>query len=529
MKLLTRRPEMAWIAGALLLLMGVRVDAVFAVGNSAATEDCLSCHTGLHPGVMGDWKRSRHARVTPAEALQKSVRERRLSVEKVPDPLLNTSVGCAECHTANPEKHKDTFEHNGYQVHVVVSPVDCAGCHAVEAEQYGQNIMSHAYGNLVNNALYQDLERSINGVYAYKDMKLEVAPSDPATRADSCLSCHGTVVEVKGMKQRETEMGTMALPELSGWPNQGVGRVNPDGSTGSCASCHARHEFSIEMARKPYTCSQCHSGPDVPAYKVYSVSKHGNIFSSSEKNWDFQAVPWTVGKDLTAPTCATCHASLLVDGEGAVIAERSHRMNDRLPWRIFGLIYAHAHPKSPDTTVIRNKAGMPLPTELTGEPAAAFLIDAKEQDTRANAMQQVCLSCHAEQWVKGHWTRFENTIQTSNSATLTSTRLLLSAWEKGLALGPAQNDSIFNEAIERKWAEQWLFFANAIRFSAAMLGADYGVFDQGRWFMSRNLLEMQDWINRSRPIEDVAPKPEVGSPKADKAGQKPGGGTRKPR
>jgi hydroxylamine dehydrogenase len=57
-----------------------------------------------------------------------------------------------------------------------------------------------------------------------------------------------------------------------------VGRVNLDGSRGACSACHTRHRFSIEMARKPYTCKECHVGPDVPAFKVYSASKHGNIF-----------------------------------------------------------------------------------------------------------------------------------------------------------------------------------------------------------------------------------------------------------
>ena len=66
-------------------------------------------------------------------------------------------------------------------------------------------------------------------------------------------------------------------------------------------------------------------------------------------------------------------------------------MNDRIAWRIMGLIYAHAHPKSPNTTLIKNKAGLPLPTELTGEPAPAFLIDAKEQEKRnAPCRRSVC-------------------------------------------------------------------------------------------------------------------------------------------
>lgn len=490
----------------LLCLAGAPSEAA-AAANSAATEDCLSCHGGIHPGAIGDWKHSRHAQVTPAEAMQKPVRERRVSTDKLPDNLANHTVGCAECHTSNADKHKDTFEHNGYQVHVVVSPVDCAGCHPAEVEQYGHNIMSHAYGNLVNNTLYQDLEKSVNGAYAFTEGRLVVSDPNPSTREDSCLACHGTVVELKGLKQKDTDMGTMDLPELSGWPNQGVGRVNPDGSLGSCASCHARHEFSLGMARKPYTCSQCHSGPDVPAYKIYSVSKHGNIFASREKGWDFEAVPWKLGKDLTAPTCATCHVSLLVNDEGAVIAERSHQMSDRLPWRIFGLIYAHPYPKSPDITNVKNRGGLPLPTELTGEPVNEFLIDGREQAARRNSMQRICLACHAEQWVQGHWSRFENTIRTSDATTLATTQVLSTAWEKGLARGPAQNDSIFNEAIERKWAEQWLFYANAVRFSAAMLGADYGVFELGRWHASRTLLEMREWLAQMSMAGEKVNKP----------------------
>ena len=457
---------------------------------SEATEECISCHASVSPGIVGSWKKSRHAKISPMEGLKKPELERRISAEKVPGALAQTAVGCAECHTLNPEKHKDTFEHEGYQVHIVVTPEDCAVCHPTEAKQYGQNLMSHAYGNLKNNPLYHNLADSVNGIQSFEDMKTTLRPPDPETNFDSCYYCHGTVVEVKGKRSRETVMGEMDFPVLSGWPNQGVGRLNPDGSMGSCAACHTRHSFAIEMARKPHTCSQCHKGPDVPAYPVYNVSKHGNIYASLGKEWDFNAVPWMVGRDFTAPTCATCHVSLTVNEEGEVVAERTHRMNDRLPWRIMGLIYAHPHPKSPDTTIIKNKAGLPLPTELTGEPVAEYLIDAKERETRRNTLQRVCLSCHAYGWVQGHWARFENTLRTTNEMTLTATKIMLTAWEKGLA----QNDSIFNEAIEKKWVEQWLFFGNSTRFASAMAGADYGVFANGRWYMAKNIQEMADWL-----------------------------------
>ena len=107
-----------------ILLAGISVlvtavPAFAAPAQSGPTQDCIGCHASVTPGIVADWKRSRHARVTPAEALQKSARERRVSTESIPEGLSGTVVGCAECHTRNPEKHADTFEHNGYKIHVV--------------------------------------------------------------------------------------------------------------------------------------------------------------------------------------------------------------------------------------------------------------------------------------------------------------------------------------------------------------------------------------------------------------------------
>jgi hydroxylamine dehydrogenase len=39
-----------------------------------------------------------------------------------------------------------------------------------------------------------------------------------------------------------------------------------------------------------------------------------------------------------------------------------------------------------------------------------------------------------------------------------------------------------------------LFFANSTRMSSAMLGTDYGVFDNGRWYMAKNIAEMHTWL-----------------------------------
>ncbi len=456
---------------------------------SDESQECIDCHATITPGIVGDWEKSRHAITTMEEASAKSELEKRISISEIPESMSGNVIGCAECHLNNPESHKDTFEHFGYSVHTIVSSDDCAVCHPKEQEEYSHNLMANAYSNLVDNPLYQTMVNSVTSTQMYNDSGFDISEPNHFTEMASCLACHGTKIEVEGFVERETELGELSFPVLKGWPNQGVGRIDPDGSVGSCTSCHPRHEFSIEVARKPYTCSQCHKGPDVPAYKIYEVSKHGNIFSSNNKDWDFDHVPWTIGEDFTAPTCATCHISLLVDSDETVIAERTHRMNDRLDKRLFGLIYAHPHPVSGNTSIIKNNEGLPLPTSLTGEYASDYLIDEVEQVTRRNNMKNICRSCHSSGWVDGHFDVLDKTIEETNAMTLSATKLMIKIWENNLA----DNSNIFDEAIEKEWVEQWLFYANSTRMSAAMSGADYGVFADGRWQLSKNLREIHDW------------------------------------
>jgi len=472
-------------------------NAVFAaVPVSDATQECLDCHASIHPGIVEGWQKSRHANRSPEQGKAVDELARRVSAKTIPKELQTVAVGCAECHTLRPDAHKDAVEHNGYTIHVVVSPDDCATCHPVEADQYSGNLMAWARKNLAENPLYQKLQHAILGTPALENDTIALKAANRETKAEACYHCHGTKLEFDGFETRDTDVGEMEFAKIIGWPNQGSGRVNLDGSQGACSACHTRHTFSIEMARKPYTCKACHTGPDVPAFKVYAASKHGNIFSALHGDWDFHAVPWTIGKDFSAPTCATCHISLLVDTDETVIVERTHRINDRLASRIFGLIYAHPQPKSPDTSLIRNKDGISLPTDFDGGLASPYLIDKTEQGKRTEAMQAVCLTCHDASWVKGHWNRYENTIDTTNRATLTATRIMKDIWKRGLARGIVKGGNPFDEAVERKWSDIWLFYANTIRFASAMAGGgDYGVFANGRYQLTKEVAELKDWMD----------------------------------
>ncbi len=462
---------------------------------SQETSECLECHKQFTPGIVEDWQRSLHSKTTPSSALKKSEMTRRISAQKIPSPLADVVVGCFECHGLNPEKHKDNFEHMGFKINIIVTPKDCAICHPVEEKEYSGSKKAHAVGNLLKNPVYQTL---VDTIISKKSVeKGEVIQKDVSgfTRRETCFGCHGTDIKVMGMESVETEIGTIKVPKLTNWPNQGVGRINPDGSLGACSPCHTRHQFSIEVARKPYTCSQCHLEPDVPAWNVYKESKHGNIFESNYTKWNFNTVPWRVGKDFQTPTCATCHNSLIVNSEGKIVAKRTHDFGSRLWVRLFGLIYSHPQPVHGDTSILKNKDGLFLPTAFTGEIAKQGLIDEKEQKKRKSGMAKICTQCHSTSWTNNHFAKLENTIREVDEMTLASTLLLLEAWKYNLAEGIPHGKNPFDESIEQMWIKQWLFYANSIKYSSAMTGApDYATFKNGWWNLTENLQQMKDWI-----------------------------------
>ncbi|MBD3297488.1 MAG: hydroxylamine oxidase [candidate division Zixibacteria bacterium] len=477
---------------------------------SEASDACITCHETATPGIVADWARSRHATVTPSAALAMPEMSRRVSNPDIPDSLSSIVVGCAECHLQRASAHADSYDHNGYLIHTVVTPMDCAACHPSEQGQYAQNLMSNAHVNLTNNDVYQQFMSATNDLVSWRHLELAGTAMDSATNNMSCYFCHGTKVTVDGFAERNTVFGAMTFPKLTGWPNRGVGRMNPDGTMGACTPCHARHQFSIEVARQPYTCSECHKGPDVPAYKIYSVSKHGNIYSSMRSTYDFSAVPWTVGEDFNAPTCAVCHVSLIQNTDGDIVARRTHQMNNRIDTRIFGLIYAHPHPRSPETWHIRNEAGLQLPTNFDGSFVSEALIDEQEQKRRRTEMQTVCRACHSRQWVDGHFRQFDHVNTVTNEQTKTATAIMGTVWQDGLAAGLATADNPFDEAIEKLWIEHWFFYANTVRLATAMAGADYGVFANGRFQLARNIQEMADYyrlLDRTRqtPLKGESP------------------------
>jgi hypothetical protein len=145
-----------------------------------------------------------------------------------------------------------------------------------------------------------------------------------------------------------------------------------------------------------------------------------------------------------------------------------------------------------------------LPTDFNGGFASDYLIDKDEMDQRRKTMQALCLNCHDMSWVKGHWQRFENSIQTTNAKTRIGTQIMNEIWQGGFAAGLDRDNNPFDEAIEKKWSDTWLFYANTIRFASAMGGGgDYGVYANGRYQLARTLLELSDWLKLRKQIPSL--------------------------
>lgn len=458
---------------------------------SEETSACIECHETVTPGIVEDWKTSRHAQTTLEEAFSLDHLSRRISVESLPESA-NSVIGCYECHSLNTDVHKDSFDHFDFKINVVVSPDDCKKCHPAEVKQYSGSKKAHAVDNLELNPVFSALVKSTISLSGYSDGKINLEEMSRHTKGETCLACHGTEITVKGMRTLQTELGEIEVPDLLNWPNQGVGRKNPDGSFGACTACHPRHSFSIETARKPYTCSQCHLEPDVPAYNIYKESKHGNIFSSEKEKWNWDEVPWKVGKDFKSPTCASCHNSLVVKNDGEIVVERTHDFGSRLWVRIFGQIYSHNQPENGRTYEIKNKDGLPLPVSFAGEEASDFLITDKIAAERKNSMETLCKTCHGGTWVEKNFERFENTLKESDEMVKTATEIMSDIWEKGIE----NKDNPFDEEAEKLWVRQWLFYANSVRYASAMMGPDYAAFKNGWWEMQQTIVRMHKKLSK---------------------------------
>lgn len=351
------------------------------INVSETSQKCINCHEAYSPGIVADWRDSKH---------------------------VNGNVGCFECHKAN-DDDKDVMEHQGEKIAILVTPQDCSRCHKTQVEQFSESL--HAKGTTFVMAVPG--VRDDDDVLGY-EVEGQAAP------LRGCEQCHGTVVKVK-------ENGK--LDPLT-YPNAGIGRINPDGSKGSCVNCHTGHRFSKAEARKPYACSYCHLGPDHPQMDIYWESAHGSIFQAEGDTWTWDSPVNEWGREEhRAPTCATCHMS------GLNGVKATHNASNRLSWELERPLSVHT----------------------------------ENWEEERKAMQTICRTCHSEDLIKNMYTQADKTVELYNEGYYKPLTAIMDKLYEQKKLTKEK----FDEEMEFKYFEMWHHEGRRARFGAFMNGPDF--------------------------------------------------------
>ncbi|MBF0436889.1 MAG: hydroxylamine oxidoreductase, partial [Magnetococcales bacterium] len=275
-----------------------------------------------------------------------------------------------------------------------------------------------------------------------------------------CEQCHGSEVKVNSD-------GTL---DAATWPNSGIGRLNPDGSKGTCAACHSRHTFSAAQARHPDTCGKCHLGPDHPQKEIYAESKHGISFFANTDKMNLNSSKWIVGEDYSAaPTCATCHMSATRD------LPVTHDIGSRISWEM----------RAPVSQKIDAKA------ISQGKTVKPWLERRKE-------MQNVCGSCHGRNFSDNFYAQLDAFIGLYNDKFAIPGAKLIKALKEEKLLTKTE----FDEKLEWTWYLLWHHEGRRARHGAAMMGPDYahwhGLFEVAQRFYNEMIPEIREIIEKAR-------------------------------
>jgi hypothetical protein len=420
----------------------------------AASAECVDCHRQANPGIVSHWEGSPHA-------------------EK--------GVACVECHAAEADD-ADSYLHYGATIATVVTPRDCSRCHVEEAAEFSQS--HHAKGGNILASLDNFLAETVEGA------RLSFDPHSPtpgkavdvvngfASAFSGCQQCHGSKVSLRatdgGMinvddlepdeNGKPTNLDAVARiakddngqPMYAGetWPNTGIGRLNLDGSSGSCSACHSRHDFSPRRARQPENCGKCHLGPDHPQKEIYEESKHGVAYRDLREEMNLQAVDWVLGVDYSAaPTCASCHMSGNIRNGGRV----THDPGERISWTN----------RPPVSLVMDTDVNHAIVTEVDAELRRSLVVDSAED--KRNRMKEVCSTCHTPDYVNAFYQQYDDLVVLYNEKFAKPGQDIMAVL---LAEG-MRTPTEFDEEVEWTWFYLWHHEGRRARHGASMMAPDY--------------------------------------------------------
>jgi hydroxylamine dehydrogenase len=427
------------------------------VGPSVIPETsraCVDCHREQSPGIIAHWEGSTHAR---------------------------KGVGCVECHQAD-KADPDQFDHYGQTIATIVTPRDCSRCHSEVYEEFARS--HHAAAGNILHSLDNFLAETVEGSRAPFNPHGQT-PGFPVDQVNGmasaivgCHQCHGSklalestdggVVTVDDLKPGPDGKPTVAaavgkikkdskgrpLFSSATWPNTGIGRLNLDGSRGSCSACHSRHDFSPRRARQPENCGKCHLGPDHPQKEIYEESKHGIAYRDLHEKMKLDGESWVLGKDYSqAPTCATCHMSGNLLNNGKI----THDPGERISWT--------------------NRPPISLPMDTDFEHKVVKIADPAERaklvvDTAAakrGRMKQVCSHCHTPDYIDKFYDQYDDFVVLYNEKFAKPGEAIMNVLRSEGLITKLE----FDEEIEWTWFYLWHHEGRRARHGASMMAPDY--------------------------------------------------------
>lgn len=427
-----------------LLLIGVAspaaADKVTLDPGSWGKEEgkaCIDCHRKSSAGLVSQWEQSAHA---------------------------TAKVNCFDCHQAD-AADDDAIEHEGSVIATIVSPKDCARCHETEFRQHEGSVHVATLARIARQL--PTLGENLGG---------------KAVIAAGCAGCHGSRVEVRGD-------GTLS-PDS--WPNTGIGRINPDGSKGSCSACHGRHGFTKAQAREPSACTRCHSGPDSPDRAVYAASKHGMMFEAYHDQMNMENDQWVAGKDYSAaPTCVTCHmgAAPGLKSTHDVGLRNAWNLNSPVSEKQYLVIFQDGDKRNLPESHPLPKRGSELEKPDGSMGKVKTVVGPKR---RRQVMSKVCLECHGKGFANSFLGRFDNLVKLYNLKFGEPAAAIMQALYEKKSLTPAP----FDEPIEFTYRELWHDAGIRARHGAAMASPNdtswEGMNRVGQIFYSRFLPQVRE-------------------------------------
>ncbi len=380
-------------------------------------QECIDCHMTENPGLHWEWNNSQHGQ---------------------------SGVNCLDCHRAEKDDI-DAFEHKDALISIIVTPKDCAKCHQTEFEEMDGS--HHAKGGQILASLDNLLGEVVGG---------------PAAVNAGCKQCHGS----------KLEFAEDGRPLPGSWPNTGIGRINPDGSLGSCTACHGRHGFSRAQARTPDTCGKCHVGPDHPQIEIYNESKHGIIYRAKVNEMNLDSDKWVAGVDYSAaPTCATCHMSASPN------EAKTHNVGERISWTLRPPISTKINlVKLENGDEFDVPEGQPIP-KVGDEAKGSKVIKVLTWQDRRAKMEGICYACHEKSVIDGHYKQFDDVVELYNEKFAKPIAAIMKDLKQAGYITPAP----FDDKIEWVWWEIWHHEGRRARHGASMMGPDYtwwhGIYD----------------------------------------------------